>query len=153
MDPLSITAASIAVLQACSSILHICYNTRAILRNKVWCLTKVQDEVVELRNVLEAIFRMAVNDQDSKISQKEHATLRLLSQSQKARGPLVLCLEDLRTLEETLLAKYTSEPRTTFHAVMRAISWDLSEREIKPIIDRLARSKAALNLAISADEV
>ncbi|KAI2464587.1 hypothetical protein F4781DRAFT_66341 [Annulohypoxylon bovei var. microspora] len=153
MDPLSITAASIAVLQACSSILHICYNTRAILKCKPWCLSRVQDEVRELRGILETIFQMAVDNGDSKEYPEENSALRILSQSQQNRGPLILCLEDLRTLETILLTKYNDQPKTKVHAVMRAISWDLSEKEIKQIVDRLARSKATLSLAISADEV
>ncbi|KAI1210758.1 uncharacterized protein F4807DRAFT_451294 [Annulohypoxylon truncatum] len=153
MDPLSITASSIALLQVCSSILHICYNTHAILKCKPWCLSRVQDEVRELRGVLETIFQMAVDNQDSKEYPDEYGSLRILSQSQQNRGPLVLCLEDLRALESILLEKYTDQPKTKLHAAMRAISWDISEKEIKQIIDRLARSKSTLNLAISADEV
>ncbi|KAI2617477.1 hypothetical protein GGR54DRAFT_208663 [Hypoxylon sp. NC1633] len=151
MDPLSITAATIAIVQACNSILQICYNTRAILKNKPWCLTRVQDEIRGIRGVLETIFQLAVDNDGS--SDKEHAALELLAESQKNRGPLVLCSEDLNALEEILVKKYTHQPRTKVHAVLQAISWDLSEREIKPILDRLARSKAALNLAISADEM
>lgn len=151
MDPLSITVASIAILQACNSILNICYNTRAIIRNKPWCLSRIQDEVRELRAVLEDIFQLAIDDDNLKEHHREHTSLRLLAQSQTSRGPLVLCLEDLHMLEDKLLAKYTNDPRTKIHAVMQAISWDLSEREIKPIIDRLARSKATLNLVTSAN--
>ncbi|OTB04523.1 hypothetical protein M426DRAFT_11417 [Hypoxylon sp. CI-4A] len=153
MDPLSISIASITVLQACNSILHICYNTRAILKNKPWCLSRVQDEIRELRGVLEAIFQLAVGDHDSKGDCGENTTLRLLADSQASRGPLILCQEDLQMLEELLVKKFQSPPKTKAHAIMQAISWDLSEREVKPIIDRLSRSKAALNLAISADEV
>ncbi|KAI1454805.1 hypothetical protein F4805DRAFT_304403 [Annulohypoxylon moriforme] len=152
MDPLSITASSIALLQVCGSILHICYNTHAILKCKPWCLSRIQDEVRELRGILETIFQMAVDNQDSKEYPDEYGTLKILSQSQQNRGPLVLCLEDLRELENILLEKYTGRPKTKIHAVMRAISWDLSEKEIKQIVDRLGRSKATLNLAISSDE-
>ncbi|KAI0528394.1 hypothetical protein GGR58DRAFT_509423 [Xylaria digitata] len=153
MDPFSIVSGSLSILQAIGSILKICYNTHAILKNKPWCLSQVQNEVKELRDVLEALFQIALESQDSETGNKENKALRLLAQSQSGRGPLVLCLETLRELEEILLKKYTKQPRTKVHALMRAIVWDLSEMEVQPILDRLARSKAVLNLAISADEV
>ncbi|KAJ8128595.1 hypothetical protein O1611_g5039 [Lasiodiplodia mahajangana] len=152
MDPLSITASSIAILHSIGSILHICYNTRAILKGKPWCLTKVQDEVTEFRGVLESIFQLTLDAQTSESDFKRNNALSLLAQTQSGRGPLILCLEDLQALEEILLKKYTSQPRTRMHAAIRAITWDLSENEIKPILDRLSRSKSALNLVLSADE-
>ncbi|KAI1276233.1 hypothetical protein F5Y07DRAFT_367646 [Xylaria sp. FL0933] len=153
MDPFSLVAGSLSILQAIGQILNICYNTRAILKNKPWCLSRLQDEVKELRDVLEAIFQLSLDSRDSETDGKENNALRLLEQSQSGRGPLILCLEALRELEELLLKKYSKEPRTKVHAVMRAITWDLSESEVQPILERLERSKSALKLAIAADEV
>ncbi|KAI8626725.1 hypothetical protein F5Y19DRAFT_466225 [Xylariaceae sp. FL1651] len=152
MDPLSITAGAIAILQAIGTILDICYNTRAILKDKPWCLSRAQDEVRELRDVLEFIFQLSLDYQNSDKECNDNNALRLLAQSQSSRGPLILCLEDLRALE-ILLKKCTSQPRTRAQAIMRAVKWDLSQKDIKPILDRLARSKATLNLVVSADEV
>ncbi|KAI1325709.1 hypothetical protein F5Y16DRAFT_401037 [Xylariaceae sp. FL0255] len=150
MDGLSIASGAIAILQVASSILNICYHTRAILKHKPWSLSRVQDETRELRGVLESVLQLTI---DSCIDGKENFSLEILAQTQCGRGPLLVCLEDLRALEETLLRKYSSEPRTRVHALARAMVWDLSESEIEPILDRLARSKAALSLALSADEM
>ncbi|RYP25105.1 hypothetical protein DL766_007134 [Monosporascus sp. MC13-8B] len=137
------------MLQVCASILHICYNTRAILKTKPWGLSRIQDEIRDLRGVLETLFHLAIDD--DKANHSQASSIRMLAQSQQG-GPLTLCLDDLRNLEKILLAKYTSEPRTKIHAVIRAVSWDLSEREFMPYLDRLSRSKATLNLAISANQ-
>ncbi|KAI0406319.1 hypothetical protein F4802DRAFT_558775 [Xylaria palmicola] len=153
MDPLSIVSGSLSILQVIGSILKICYRTHAILKDKPWCLSRVQNEVKELRDILETLFQIALENQNFETANKENKALRLLGQSQSGRGPLVLCLENLRELEDILVKKYTKQPRTKVHALMRAIKWDLSEREVQPILDGLARSKAILSLAISADEV
>ncbi|KAI1780680.1 hypothetical protein F4818DRAFT_396473 [Hypoxylon cercidicola] len=153
MDPLSITVSSIALLQACNAVLHICYNTYEILKDRPWLLSKVQNEVRALRGILEALFQLALDDEKSKESHGQKSALQLLAQSQSNKGPLVLCSEDLRALEEILSAKFSKQPANKFRAVMQAVSWTRTEKEITPILERLARSKAALNLAISADEV
>ncbi|KAK7749127.1 hypothetical protein SLS62_008414 [Diatrype stigma] len=150
MDPLSITAGAIAMLELCGSILHICYNTRAILKAKSWGFSRIQEEVTGLRGVLEALFQLAL-DSEVETGHGHAPTMKLLAESHRG-GLLNLCLDDLRALEEILLKKYTKEPRTKFHAVFRAVTWELSENEFKPYLDRLSRSKAALNLAVSANE-
>ncbi|XXG97510.1 hypothetical protein Hte_003815 [Hypoxylon texense] len=153
MDPLSITVSSIALLQACNAVLHICYNTYEILKDRPWVLSKVQYEVSALRGVLEALFQLAIDDEKSKEHHGRQSAFKVLAQSQANKGPLVLCSEDLRALEEILSAKFSKHPENKFRAAMQAVSWTLTEREVTPILERLARSKAALNLAISADEV
>ncbi|KAI0181782.1 hypothetical protein GGR52DRAFT_55354 [Hypoxylon sp. FL1284] len=153
MDPLSITVSSIALLETCNAVLHICYNTYEILKDRPWILSKIQDEVRALRGVLETLFQLALDDEDSKDSRGQQSALKLLAQSQTQKGPLVLCSEDLRALEDILSAKFSKQPGSKFRAIMQAVSWTRTESEIKGILERLARSKAALNLAISADEV
>ncbi|KAI0017739.1 hypothetical protein F4780DRAFT_573078 [Xylariomycetidae sp. FL0641] len=153
MNPVRITSTAITVLQMRSSILHICYNTRVILGNKPWALCHVQDEVTVLRADLESVLQLAIDSDGSSGHGKQKAVVKLLAQSQSSRGPLVLCLGDMHTIEHKLLARYTREPMTKIHAVFRAMPWDLSEKEIEPVPRRLSQSKATLNLAISTDGV
>ncbi|KAI1766827.1 hypothetical protein GGR53DRAFT_180620 [Hypoxylon sp. FL1150] len=153
MDPLSITVSSIALLQACSAVLNICYNAYEILKDRPGAISKVQDEVRGLRGVLEDLFQLAIDDEKSNGYHGRKPALKVLAQSQAEKGPLVLCSEDLGALEKILLAKFSKQPEDKFRAVLQAVSWTLTEKEIKPVLERLARSKAALNLAISADEV
>ncbi|KAI0165473.1 hypothetical protein GGR52DRAFT_575564 [Hypoxylon sp. FL1284] len=150
MDPLSITSAAIAIIQACNAVLNICYRAYSVLKIRTSSLGLVQAEVQELRSVLELIFQLAA---DAEGSSRQHEGLKILAQSQTDRGPLVTCSEDLRALEEILAAKYTKNPQNRTQEIMRRISWELSEREVRPILDRMVRSKATLNLALSANKV
>jgi hypothetical protein len=55
MDPLSVTASIIAVLQATSAVLSICYDYRCAIKHSPWGLERAVDEIRDLRNVLESL--------------------------------------------------------------------------------------------------
>src|SRR4051812_37107993 len=97
MDPLSITASIIAVLQAANAIISFCYDFANAVRDKPTALTKVVDEITQLRNVLEAIRNLAekaerVKPKGEQGKSAQLPTLRLLCQ---LGGPLELCLHEL----------------------------------------------------------
>ncbi|RYP28065.1 hypothetical protein DL767_007396 [Monosporascus sp. MG133] len=70
------------MLQICGSILQICYNTRAILKAKPWGLSHIQDEIRDLRGVLEALFQLSVDD-DIKVNHNQKSSIRMLAQNQQ----------------------------------------------------------------------
>ncbi|RYP51266.1 hypothetical protein DL768_003363 [Monosporascus sp. mg162] len=108
------------MLQICGSILQVCYNTRAILKTKPWGLSHVQDEIRDLRGVLETLFQLSVDD-DLKVNHNRKSSIRMLAQNQQG-DPLKHCLDDLRGLEKILLAKYTNEPHQTQREILKWLS-------------------------------
>ncbi|RYP61232.1 hypothetical protein DL770_009837 [Monosporascus sp. CRB-9-2] len=70
------------MLQICGSILQVCYNTRAILKSKPWGLSHIQEEIRDLRGVLETLFQLSVDD-DLKVNHNQKSSLRMLAQNQQ----------------------------------------------------------------------
>lgn len=66
MDPLSISASIIALLQATSALISVCYDFRACIKNAPWSLTRVIDEVKSLRNILETLDRLTDSIENDK---------------------------------------------------------------------------------------
>jgi hypothetical protein len=55
MEPLSITTGVITILQATTTVITICYNFRAALKNESWSLTSIINELKGLRDILERL--------------------------------------------------------------------------------------------------
>lgn len=58
MDPLSISASIIALIGATHEIVTICYNYAAAAKGAPWALSRMIDELNNLRSVLESIERL-----------------------------------------------------------------------------------------------
>src|SRR5215471_14142708 len=99
MDPLSITASIVNVLQAINTVISICYDYRATIKDCPRRLTRVMEEIKDLRNVLESLEKLA-----AKAEMEEDATenarlpaLKLLCQVDQ--GTLDVCLKNLEFLK------------------------------------------------------
>lgn len=152
MDPLSLTASVIAVLQAANTIITVCYDFRAAVTKAPWSLTRILDEVRDLRTVLETLERLVERvDDPASPDFKRRPAFQLLCEPQT--GPLASCLRELLSLEEKIrppssAGKLGSKGR----AFMQAISWQLKDRDATVCLERIERCKSTLNLAITADE-
>lgn len=98
MDPLSITASIIAVLQATTAVLSVCYDYRSAIKHRPWGLAKAIEEVRDLRNVLESLERISTKSDDG--SDSRLVNLRLLCK--KETGPLQGCVAELHQLEKKI---------------------------------------------------
>jgi hypothetical protein len=152
MDPLSITASIIAILQATNSIISICYDVKAALKQEPWSLTRIMDEVKDLRTVLETLERLASRlDDPNSMDSKRKPVLEILCEPEM--GPLARCIRELTFLED----KITSSNRmgssgTKRRAFLQAMGWQLKDQDAKLCLERIERCKSTLNLAITADE-
>jgi hypothetical protein len=101
MDPLSISATIIAVLQASNSIVSVCYDFRAAMKKAPWSLTRIIEEVKDLRNILEILDQLAeAHDDVALLDVKRRPVFELLCEPEK--GPLASCLRELTYLEEKI---------------------------------------------------
>nr|OQO16740.1 hypothetical protein B0A51_15282 [Rachicladosporium sp. CCFEE 5018] len=98
MDPLSLCANIITVLQAANDLIHICYDYRAVLKDRPWSLTRVYDEVLELRALLEQLEHLA-----SDLSASESLGWRLKDSEAKT------CLTRLEKCKTTLTLALTAD--------------------------------------------
>ena len=152
MDPLSISASIIAVLQATNSVVSICYDFRAALKKAPWSLTRIIEEVKDLRNVLETLDRIAetMNDRPAGDT-KRQPIFRLLCEPDT--GPLASCLRELTNLERKITSSScVGKAGFKGRAFIQAVTWQLKDHDATQCLERIERCKSSLALAITADE-
>ena len=152
MDPLSITASIIAILQSTNSIISVCYDVKAALKQEPWSLTRIMDEVKDLRTVLETLERLASRlDDANSMDSKRKSVLEILCEPEM--GPLASCLRELTFLEDKItLSNSMGSSNTKRRAFLQAMGWQLKDLDAKLCLERIERCKSTLNLAITADE-
>jgi|SRR5436190_5912370 len=152
MDPFSITASIIAVLQATNAVVSICYEYRSAIKNSTWELSRVLEEVKSLRNVLESLEQLAEKAEIADpAAETQLPTLKLLCEPEV--GPLALCLVELEALQKKLVPPSSSGQVGSKRALIEKLVWPLRKGDTKRIIENIGRFKATLNLAMTADQV
>lgn len=152
MDPLSITASIITVLEITSKVLSICYEYRLAIRNASNKSSRVIEEVISLRNVLETLAQLAekVESADSAAETRLPA-LKLLSEPRE--GPLSKCLAELGALKQKLApSSLSGQPRPKRKALIESLGWPLKEKDTIKSLENIERFKTTLALAITADQ-
>ena len=156
MDPLSVTASVIACLQATSAVISVCLDYRSALKRTPWGLSKVTEEVRDLRNVLESLQGVADRLENQDLTsglddKKRRASLQLLCSS--GRGPLQNCTAELNQLEKNLCPpKWSQNLGKRRRALIQAAGWRMQDSEVKESLRSIERYKATINLALTADE-
>ena len=101
MDPPSVTASIIAVLQAANTIISICCDYSAAMKGASWELPKVTKEVRSMRDVLELLAALAkrAESPDPSAESRLPALLRMCNSDE---GPLAMCKAELESLKTNL---------------------------------------------------
>ena len=152
MDPLSVTASIIAVLQATNSVVSVCYDYSSAVKKAPWELPKVINELKGLRNVLESLEQLAreAENNDPNV-QSNLLTLQSLVDSQS--GLLNTCLDEVIALKDKLKPTTAWAPDgSRRRAIMEAVTWPLKEKETLKILDKLARCRSLLSDALAVDQ-
>jgi hypothetical protein len=152
VDPLSISASIIAVLQATNSVVSLCYDFRAALKNTPWSLSRIIEEVKDLRRILEILDRLAEPlDDPACADAKRRPVFQMLCDPDN--GPLAACLRELSYLEEKITSSsWVTQTGSRRRAFIQAVGWQLKDRDATLCLERIERCKSSLNLAITADE-
>lgn len=146
MDPLSITASIITVLQSANAVVSICYDYNAAVSGSSWELLKVIDEIRGLRNVLENLEHLTRHDAEDRLP-----SLRLLCEP--GTGLLARCLAELMELDRKLRPPNWSGPASSKRrALIQASSWPLKKGTVERSLVNIGRLKETISLAIMADE-
>lgn len=152
MDPLSVTASIIAVLQAASAVVSICYDYSSAVEGSPWELLRIIDEVRGIRDVLESLEQLA-RQAESKTLEPESRMpcLRLLCKP--GTGVLAQCLLELTDLDRRLRPPGWSGPAgSKRRALIQATSWPLKRGSVEKALANIGRLKETISLAITADE-
>jgi hypothetical protein len=152
MDPLSVTASVIAVLQAANSIISVCYDFRAAIKDHPWAMTRITNSINELRTILGRLEQVA-NESELKLddtSCTRHSALEALCQD---GGAIRNCYDDLRTLEQKIgSGSWAGNEGSRRRAFIQSIGWQFKGKEAEDMLKRLDGYKTTLNLAITMDQ-
>lgn len=135
MDPLSITAGTLAVLQAASTIVQFI----GALKEAPNELKDLLDELEALQRVLRQILKLYDNDSDEK------STSPLLI---NPNSSLRECLLQLGRLKKILI------PVNRLDRTRKIVAWrllSLHKGEIKKIIEKIERQKSLISVSLHAE--
>lgn len=159
MDPLSVAASVIAVLQAANAIISVCYDFKAILRDGApWGLSQVLGEILDLRSVLESLVRLTEassekltsSSSSSFVANQRRPPFELLCEP--GRGPLVACARELKALDVLITSNFDGRSGSKRRALMQAVGWQIKEKEVRMALERVSRCKTTLVLAMTVDQ-
>lgn len=158
MDPLSVAASVIAVLQAANAIISVCYDFKAILRDGApWGLDQVLGEIQDLRSVLESLVRLTeasseklTSSSSSIAANQRRPPFELLCEP--GRGPLVACARELKALDVLITSNFDGRSGSKRRALMQAVGWQIKEKEVRMALERVSRCKTTLALAMTVDQ-
>jgi hypothetical protein len=138
VDPIGLVGTLIAVVQISSKVVSICYEYRSSVKNAPRELSLILDEVTSVRDIVERLVKIVDADERSCI-------LPSLQSMNQPEAPLQKCLAELTALKQCL------KPAKGLKAKGWALVWPLKETDAQKRLAAIARIKATLQLAISAD--
>jgi len=152
MDPLSVTASVIAVLQAANTVISVCYDFRAAIKDQPWALTRITRSINELRLILGRLEQVA-NDSELHFDETNIARLSTLEVLCQEGGAISNCLKELKTLEKKLVpGSWAGKDGSKRRALIQSIGWQFKGKEAEDMLQRLEEYKSTLNLAITMDQ-
>jgi hypothetical protein len=141
MDPLSITASAIAIVQLSGAIINTCYNYRNGVKSASKDACRIINELNSLRTVIEDLFQLLEDEHETKSIRE--STLSKLS---RRDGALTNCEAVLRELSKKL------EPKAGWRATKAAILWPLRESDMRKVLQEIDRAKSTIQLALDVDQ-
>ena len=152
MEPLSVTASVVAVLQATEAVISVCCNYRSASVGSSWEVSRILQGTRDLRKLLRLLEEIADKAETGAIG--GNSDLPALAQlCDPKTGSLVQCLETLSSLEKQLKPPSWSCPDGSKRSnLVQALSWPLKKAETERTLDKIGHFKSTLNLAISLDQ-
>lgn len=144
MDPISLTASLIAVLQVSSTVISTLYSYRHGVQNSHADVIRIISSLNSLQAVLESVLSLV---EAGKLPESSVSQLPTLSQLMGPDGELQRLEANLTTLKGKI------EPEKGWRAVRQALVWPLKEKEVKSMLDGIQRVQGLLHFALSADHM
>ncbi|MCJ1276049.1 hypothetical protein MMC21_003854 [Puttea exsequens] len=146
MDPLSLTASIIAVIQATNEVISICYNYTHSAKGAGNTISRVLEEIKSIRNALEAVENLSRGDNKEEFATTGHWET-ILSLCDTEKGPI---MKELKYLDAKLRpTAWTGSDGSKRKAFMQALIWPLKESETEKTLQNIERWKSTLSLALA----
>lgn len=141
MDPLSVTASCIAILQLSGAIINTCYDYRSRVKSAVKDASRIVNELNSLRSIIESLFILLEDEAESRPHEKS-----ALKELAREDGPLTQCEAELEVLKNDL------GPKEGWRATKAMLLWPLKESDVRRLLQTIERTKSTLQLALAADQ-
>ena len=141
MDPLSLTAGIIALVQISGAVISVCYEYRTGAQSATKEAIRIIEELKSLQDVLERLLRLAEVE-----LARGSSRLQTLQPLLEPGGTLRRCQDELTALQLRLA------PETGVKMLMRKLKWPLTEKEVKKAIESVARTRETISLALITDQ-
>lgn len=152
MDPLSVTASVIAVLQVANTVISVCYDFRAAIKDAPWALTRIMSSINELRLILGRLEQVA-NESELTFDDTNVARLTTLEVLCREGGAISNCFQELVALEKKLVpGSWAGNAGSKRRALIQSIGWQFKGKDAEETLQRLEGYKSTLNLAITMDQ-
>jgi hypothetical protein len=147
MDPLSLTASVITIIQLSERIISTCKDYITTIQDAPRDLRAIAIEVGGVKNALELVELLKENHTDA---------TGLLQKLQGPNGPLEGCREALRSLDSLLPVaecNLESGKRRKTLVNLKSLAWPLKKNRVQKILEDIGRYKATISLALTAESV
>ncbi|KAF2868918.1 hypothetical protein BDV95DRAFT_106681 [Massariosphaeria phaeospora] len=141
MDPFSLTASVIAVLQLTHKVSALCLNLHTSISARKE-IGRIFDEVDALRDTLQGLARLS-STQDGPATDSIN-----LDAINNLNGPLVKCKAELESLDAELQKVKLTNTKLGF----KTISWLLKEKDVACRLERLSRARQTVQLSLAVDQ-
>ncbi|KAI9893733.1 MAG: hypothetical protein M1814_005949 [Vezdaea aestivalis] len=146
MDPLSVTAGTIAVLQISGVIIKTCYNYRNDVKGARKEASRIIQEIRSLEQVLERLLEI-VDDEAISAEWSKSGRLSTVKLLAEPDGPLQMIDAELQSLQEKL-----SPSKSRWTNLCKDLKWPLEEKELTKTLEAIDKIKSTLVLALSTDQ-
>ena len=137
MDPLSVTASIIAILQLSAEVLTYLNNVKEASKDRAQC-------AIEASSLYSLLVNLRFRLEEGDVSQPWYTTVRTLA---VGNGPL----DQFKQALETLQTKMTDGGR--LKQAGRALVWKFQKEEIASILGRMERLKTLIEVALQMDSL
>ena len=149
MDPLSISASIVTLIDATNGVISICSNYARAAKGASWALSKLIDELKSLRNILESLDQLSWEGGDRDTA----STLRLKAIYELCNAKDGHIAKELEILNENIRPPdWASKDGSKRRALVQSLTWPLKEEKCKKIMINLERWKSTLQLALVVDQ-
>lgn len=153
MDPLSVTASVITVIQAAEAVISICCRYRSSVTGSRWEVSRILEDTRSLRSILQKLEGL-VDKAETSDSAEQSRLPALRSLCDRDTGTLSNCYDDLDELKSKLDPSGRSGPTgSKRRALVEALKWPLKKKDVEKILDKIASHKDTISVALHADQM
>ena len=152
MDPLSITASVVAVLQGAEAVISICCDYRSAVKGSSWEVPRILEEVRALRNVLRTLEELADKVEASSSDCKSRLPA-LKSLCDPDTGTLIKCRAELNNLTTKLTPpEWIGPAGSKRRGLVQALTWPLKKGDTEKVFASIESFKSTIDIAITTDQ-